>query len=596
MIMRYVAIFSVLFLLIGATLFLLLTIEKTKVSKAHAETYYADAIGKRQTDQCNRVHIDIAESPRCNRLTRNDPGVCTDIAVGSTNNTASYSISLDIRSNDGAAHTIDYGSDNNFCDSGRATIDAGTGYCSCIANSQRDNSTNISIPASGTQTITLNRASPYGYACGTYQMDFWINSVDGNTSCTYGNGSVVGASGLCETGTTCTGPTPTPTPSSYQISGNLYIDTNKNGFKDVGEVNYTGVAVAMSQGTITTRGDGTYTISNLTPGTYTFSSSFLPSGYYYTYPLNGPPPSFQVTVGPACTTNGANGSFCSAGNAINMNFGISNLRPWLQSTCGSIRDDNGITNPVPLTQRALVTSLACASPGIAFSGDGSASFSPGQSSSTNWIVGGLSYPEVYIPTSGTSLSLSYNNLLAKQQHARLTTTNLSTVCTLSSCILPANLPHGIYTATGNVTLNTYTFPANQNYIFLINGNLTIAGPILVPQGSGATALFSASGNIVVNASVGTVATSTQTSLEGIYSTDRSFIIPSAGACTDLRLNIGGNIITNAARTGGTFQNNRDLCANDATYPTVSFTQRLDLLLNTPTFLQQQESLTTEVAP
>jgi hypothetical protein len=194
------------------------------------------------------------------------------------------------------------------------------------------------------------------------------------------------------------------------------------------------------------------------------------------------------------------------------------------------------------------------------------------------------------------LSLSYTNLLAKQKHAQLPITDLETICSLSSCILPANLPHGIYKANGNVTLNSHTFTANQNYIFLINGSLTITGPLTLTQGSGATALFSTAGNIVVNPAVGTIATSTQTSLDGIYSTDRSFIIASAGTCTDLRLNIGGNIITNAGRTGGSFQNNRDLCTNDATYPTVSFTQRLDLLLNTPTFLEQQESLTTEVAP
>lgn len=681
MIVRFILIISSLFLLIGATLFAYFTLDKQQVPKAHAATYYADAIGRRQTDQCNRVHVTVNESPSCNRLTRNDPGVCTDIANGSTNNISTYTVTLDVRSNDGAAHTINYGSDTNFCDSGRSTIDPGSGYCSCIDNHQATASTILNVPASGTQRITLTRANPYGYSCGSYQMDFWINSVDGNNGCTYGNATIVGASGLCETGTTCvprytvsgnvfvdtnrngtkdsgegnyTGATvrltgtssstgtsdasgnysfaslaagnytntitvpagyinTTPTAQSfalgptrtvnfgiapnYTVSGNVYIDANKNGVKDVGEANYTGsITIASSRGSITT-GGGSYTVGNLTAGAITVSYTSLPTGYNMTYPLNGPPPSFQVTVGGACTTNGASGASCTGGNITNLSFGITNLKPWLQSTCGSIRNDNGITNPVPAGLRALATSAACNAPGIAFSGDGSASFTPGQASNTNWVVGGLTYPEVYVSTApGATLSLSYASLLAKQQHARLTTTNLSSICSLSSCTLPTNLPHGIYTANGNVTLNSYTFPANQNYIFLINGNLTITGPVLITAGSGATALFSASGNIVVNANVGVAANSTQTSIEGIYSTDRSFILPSAGTCTDLRLNIGGNIITNAARTGGSFQNNRDLCANDATYPTVSFTQRMDLLLNTPTFLQQQESLTTEVAP
>jgi hypothetical protein len=85
-------------------------------------------------------------------------------------------------------------------------------------------------------------------------------------------------------------------------------------------------------------------------------------------------------------------------------------------------------------------------------------------------------------------------------------------------------------------------------------------------------------------------------LDGIFSTDQSFIAESTGDCTDQRLNIGGAVIANAGLSGGTFQNKRDICSFDGQYPTVSITQRLDLILNAAPFLTQQDLVSHEVAP
>ena len=145
-----------------------------------------------------------------------------------------------------------------------------------------------------------------------------------------------------------------------------------------------------------------------------------------------------------------------------------------------------------------------------------------------------------------------------------------------------------------MTLNAFSFPANQNYVFLINGTLTINGTITVPVGS--TALFSSSGNIIFAPTVGTPATSTTISLAGWYVAGGSIILPTAGNCTDLRLNIAGSLVANAEGGGGTLQNNRDLCGNDSTTPTVSFLQRLDFILNAPQFLKDQLTVSQEVAP
>jgi len=48
--------------------------------------------------------------------------------------------------------------------------------------------------------------------------------------------------------------------------------------------------------------------------------------------------------------------------------------------------------------------------------------------------------------------------------------------------------------------------------------------------------------------------------------------------------------------GGAFQNNRDLCGADTTNPTVTFEQRIDMILNAPQFLQQQKIIMQEMSP
>lgn len=379
----------------------------------------------------------------------------------------------------------------------------------------------------------------------------------------------------------------------FSVSGDVYIDTNKNGIKDSGESNYTSpISITSTQGTVTTNA-GSYKVGNLLSNpSIGISYTSLPPDYVMTYPLNGPPPSLLAGVGSSCNTYGASGASCSGGDIINMSFGISNLYPWYQSTCGNIRIDSGISDRIYAGNSALVTNATCTTPGIAFSGNASYSFGKGQISSTNRIVGGTIYPESY--NSSSPIASSYTSLSSKTAQAAITPTGLTSICNISSCTLPSNLAHGVYTSNGDVVLNAYTFPANQNYVFLINGNLTINGSITIPQGS--SAVFAVSGNIIVNPSVGVIASSASPSVEGIYTTDKSFIVKSAGNCNDLRLNIAGAVITNAALGGGIFQNDRDLCGGDSSYPTISFIQRLDFLFSLPTFIRTRNSYSWEAAP
>lgn len=290
----------------------------------------------------------------------------------------------------------------------------------------------------------------------------------------------------------------------------------------------------------------------------------------------------------------------TSGNITNLNFGISNSTPWMQVGCGDIRNDNGINNPMPAGQTMITINPSCLDPGIVFTGQTTAVFGQGQASSTNQVVGGnaSSYPEVYSPSDNGGIFTSYSSLLSKSKNSDTPPTDLATICTLSNCTLPATLPHGIYIAHSSVNIinASYTFPSNQNYVFLIDGTLTFSGNIITPAGTDSSVIFSSSGSIIIPPTVGSSVGTKTANLSGIFSTDKSFIMQSNNTCTDLRLNIEGALVVNAGLAGGSLQNNRDLCGNNAIAPTLQITQRLDYVLNMPDFVKEQTITSQEIAP
>lgn len=539
-------------------------------------------------DSCGLIYQSLAENPTCSVFSTDASNQCVNPQGNPTNpNINSETLKISLSSTNGAAHQITYFAGNAFCTKGYLTTS--DNVCSCSDNGIYQTQT-LTVPAKGQTSLTISRSPTLGSYCGSYQFDFSILSVDGNTNCNTGNTTNhIGASLICETGITCTAAPPT-----YTITGNVFDDYNKNGLIDNGESNYTGgITLQSSGGKITTAADGTYTITGLTAGSYTAFYTSLPSTYSMTSPLNGPPPSYTVTVGTNCSTNGALGSSCADGNISNLNFGISNVHPWWQVSCLDARE-SPLVDTLPAGASAFITNASCINaPGLPFPGNVDGSYGQGQISSTNQSAGGALYPEVYSPNTST-LSTSYTALISKAQSANLSEINLSSVCNLSNCTLPANLSHGIYIANGNVILNPYTFPANQNYVLLIQGNLTINGNINIPVGS--TALFSTTGNIIVSSAVGSAPTVATANLSGWYIAGQSFINNSQGNCNDLRLNIAGAVVVNAQNGGGTLQNNRDLCGNDLNDPTISFTPRADMILNAPLFIKQEQTLSQEVQP
>ena len=467
------------------------------------------------------------------------------------------------------------------------------------------NGTGIFTPESGQSTIFTRTINSRGTAGMSYKSA-------GASSTSMRWGASCGGSGGFEGSHYATAmalnAAPATSTGTVIYDGTVFVDTNKNGTQDSGESGYQGASVRLTNttngqsATATTNAQGAYTVQLTGTGTFCAEFPTVPNGYEATT-TQGPTRCLTVTGSNNTTTNTANfgiatttpaSSSGGSGDIINLNFGINNSEPWFMVVCGDVRVDSGIDNKQPTGENLINTNSNCTSPGIAFTGNGVADFGDGQASSTNQIVGGANYPETF--GSSEPLATSYEPLIQKADSAQLDITNLASICTLLNCTLPNNLPSGIYYAPSNVVLNAYTFPANRDYVFLINGSMTIKGNLLTLPSDNTSVVISTANDIIIAATVGNAVSDTSVNLSGIYSAGRSFIIQGNGNCNDLRLIIEGTILVNASRNGGVLQNNRDLCGSNATVPVMQITQRLDFVLNLPEFVRYQQITSQEIAP
>lgn len=414
----------------------------------------------------------------------------------------------------------------------------------------------------------------------------------------------------------------------FSVSGNVFVDQNKDQLLNGSDANYTGgisISPNPAGATVTYPNPaGNYLISGLTGGNYTIYYNGPPVGYQMTYPQVVPPPSFSVRVGNASTggacSESSNSAACDAnGNISALRYGITNSIPWIQSTGGDITGSNisnptggGFTDTIPSgASCGTYASLngAGGTPGIIHSGAGSYSFGSGQASPnpSNWVIGGSAYPDTYVlPSNVIRTSYNYISSIAKQ--SGITPTDIASYCGgggIANCALSASLSNGVYIANGSLTLTgaPYTFPANKNFVILVNGNLNIQTEVHVPVGS--TAFFTSSGDIYVDSGVGeAVITSTRANVEGYFSSDRNFIVQSLDSTgkglncptSDRRLNVAGAIVVNAALGGGSFTNQRDLCLGNLQCPAFMVTERPDFILNTPDFFKTTRRVWQEIAP
>lgn len=431
----------------------------------------------------------------------------------------------------------------------------------------------------------------------------------------------------------------------YRISGNIFVDDDYNQVKNGSEKNYSGSTQPIQIRPTSNNTGGTSKDAPTSNGSYSdlvISGEYsvalpapLPSGYLLSYPKNNPA-QFTVGVGNSagptnfrCSPQSHNNATCTStletgtaltGSIINVNFGLSNSMPWTQCVGADCRKDTGYKSFVPPDAASCPTSPYASTPlstnpGVIFSGNSDFSFCPDgvgacqdKASSTQWVVKGTaSDPELFVPRYPKNLTVSFASLYSKIiTKGGVAPIPLENVCNPASCTL-TNVPKGVYTTTSNVNINASTIGANRGIIILVgnNGNLsqyktvTIQGDIKVPTTS--TLTVSVRGDIVVNGSIGVAPNSTATSIEGFYSADRDVIVNSASATVcdstnpDKRINFGGTIIANAAFTGGSFQNKRNLCGENQC-PTATFVERPDFFLNAPDTLKNKSLYWKEQAP
>jgi len=404
----------------------------------------------------------------------------------------------------------------------------------------------------------------------------------------------------------------------YTISGSIFVDENGNGKKDGGESYYAARPLIKRNGStqfVTRNTDGTYTVSGMVSGTYTITYESLPAGFFMIHPKNGTPPFFTVTVGPNCGANppspappgGGFSGTCTAGNNVtDLNFAIKPGTPWTQLFGLDVRFDGGMDNPIPETPNAACGGTYTIvktgnAPGIFFTGDTSSTFGQGSANERNFVVGGGTYPEEYAGAPGATTKTSYDYFSGIAKQSGITPTNIvgatGGCSSLTSCTMTASLLNGVYLANGNLTLSGFTAGANRDYVLLVNGNLTINGNITVPIGS--TFTVSTKGTITVGSGVGATATCPAPAgqVQGFFSTDTSFIINSTNVTTtEKMLNMEGAIVVNASRTGGTFQDDRDLGTGNISFPVFTLKERPDMILNAPTFIRSTSTIWQEVAP
>lgn len=195
----------ILLVLIGIFLewYLFMHLDKVHyLKKAEAESRGAPQ------DTCKLVKLNYVENVNCNSLINQSSSTCAVLNPNIKNNISQYTWTINLSSQDNKTHTVTYHAGTHFCNAGYKTYDSGSGFCTCGDRTNTQDLT-VTVPATGTKAIIFQYPNPFGKVCGTWQYDYRITSIDGNTNCNQGKFL---ASGSCETGTACTGPISTPTP------------------------------------------------------------------------------------------------------------------------------------------------------------------------------------------------------------------------------------------------------------------------------------------------------------------------------------------------------------------------------------------------
>lgn len=402
-------------------------------------------------------------------------------------------------------------------------------------------------------------------------------------------------------------------PPIHTIQGTVFIDNNSDNSYNTGDTTYQGVATInyrlVGPGTLwqtKTTSTGSYSLTGLVRGQYDVQLEAISS--YTPYPLGR---TFRVTVGSGCAFPSiALDASCNASdNITGLNFGLSVKNSWIQTTGLDVRWDGGWTNNIPSgascsSEASVIDSSS--TPGVIVSGDKDSDFTPGKASFKEWLVGNPTYKEKYSKTG--RLQTSYTSMLSTIQKSGteivpINHPTLGACADPNSCTLIGSTANGAFSVEGDLRISAGRIDTAETTqtVILVNGDVFIDGDIQVKDGN--FLMVIASGKIIVNKLLGNTTPSCSSSvtpdIEGVFVSDSDFDIPGNNNCqigADRMLTLAGTVVVNAERNGGSFNNGRNLCDNNANFPSVKVRERPDFILNAPYYIQSQSTIWKEVAP
>lgn len=222
-----------IFFSIVATVYITNTINQENLTTGtRADVYPGE--GVRRTDPCGFVEISTQEIPSCRAVNAIDSeGKPLDTNLQPFETTR-YETRFSFRNITDQTLEIEYRSLGFFCEEpwGQTQLqqEDGSFFPTCASNEQRVVDT-ISVPEGQSRSITVVTNSPYSQACGSFQNDVQILSINGDTSCALpvdpnGAGRTnVAAGGRCMTGLECNPAPENPPFLTINQPENVCVDT-----------------------------------------------------------------------------------------------------------------------------------------------------------------------------------------------------------------------------------------------------------------------------------------------------------------------------------------------------------------------------------
>lgn len=390
--------------------------------------------------------------------------------------------------------------------------------------------------------------------------------------------------------------TPTNPPGiPYTLTGIIFNDHNNDGTCEAGSPQLPGTSITLNTNT-------GILLNSTTGSTYNFSGN-TPTNQTILTVLNNTAPGYTMKG----VRTSASGAFTPhTSSSYPVNFGTTPNQvvhfcmgaitiednPWFMTSIGSVRQQR-ISNPVPDGQSPTTgttdASVFYSTAGIAFLGE---------ATGTKWKVD-EEYDEVPAYNKPGNASYSFYMNRAATTGTEIFTinspyTNLNTLT-----------ENRVYRAEGDLVINgNSSINGPKRLVILADGDIRINGNITVNHPN-SLIILAAKKDIVISQTVGGAPNATAFNIQAILTAENDIIVesnPASCPTSDLRLNVEGSLVANSDNpfgreiNGGILRNQRNLCTNNANYPSLFVKSRLSFITELSDFYKVSSRFWNEVAP